>query len=189
MFYLGNKKVILMETPIPQKHPELRLDPIEFLILLKQKSKSYELKELTESIKKDFAGTLELANDELFKRLENLRTNGFISLETKGLISKKNYFSLTAKGESKLKEEIKYFEQDIRIFNRFYSVVLGLMNQNFPKMVEDIRRMMEYSVSSIQQTLNNLTKPVRESVITVLSTLLKEKQPVSSQKDFDKTKT
>ncbi|MCD6484271.1 MAG: hypothetical protein J7L47_04070 [Candidatus Odinarchaeota archaeon] len=164
-----------MEIPIPRKHPELRLDPIEFLILLKLKSKSYELKELTESIKKDFEGTLELTNDEVFKRLENLRTNGFVSLEAKGLLSKKNYFLLTEKGENKLKEEIKYFEQDIKIFNKFYSVVLGLMNQNFPKMVEEIRKMMEYSVSSIQQTLNNLTKPVRDSIINVLSTLLKEK--------------
>ena len=170
-----------METPIPRKHPELRLDSIEFLILLKLKSKSYELKELSESIKKDFGGTLELTNEEIFKRLENLRTNGFISLETRGLISKKNYFSLTEEGEQKLKEEIKYFEQDIKVFNKFYSVALGLMNQNFPKMVEEIRKMMEYSVSSIQQTLNNMTQPVRDSIINILNTLLQGPQVPTKQ--------
>ena len=174
-----------MEAPIPRKHPELRLDPIEFLILLKLKSRSYELKELTESIKKDFAGTLEITDEEIFKKLENLRNNEFVSLSTKGLISKKNYFSLTQKGEAKLKEEIKYFEQDIKIFNKFYSVVLGLMNQNFPKMVEEIRKMMEYSVASIQQTLDTLTKPVRDSILSILNNFISESQPKDDSKSTD----
>ncbi|MGQ4834369.1 MAG: hypothetical protein ACP6IS_10810 [Candidatus Asgardarchaeia archaeon] len=163
-----------MQPPFPLKHPELRLDPIEFLILLKLKTKDYELKELTENIKRDFAGMMEFTKEDIFTRLENLRKNGFVSMETKGLISKKNIFKLTIKGEEKLREEIKYFEQDILMFNRFYSIVLGLLSSSFPKMMDDIKRIIEGSVASLNQTIESLTKPLRDTLLNMLNQVLNQ---------------
>jgi len=172
-----------MKPPFPIKHPELRLDPIEFLILLKLKSKDYELKELTKSIQKEFAGLMDITDEDIFKRLENLRANQFIEMETKGLIAKKNVFKLTIKGEEKLREEIDYFKQDILIFNKFYSIVLGLLGTSFPRMVDDVRKIIEGSLNNIQQTVSSLSKPVRDAILNMLSEIIKKSKSSSAENE------
>ena len=162
-----------MEPPFPVKDKELRLDPIEFVILLKLRDQEYELKQLTESIKKEFGGMLEITEEDIFKRLENLRVNGFVSLEKRGVIGKKNYFKLTDAGEKKLKEDIKLFQQEIVIFNKIYSTILKLVSASFPKTVEDISKALQNSIMSFSDVIKTATEPLQDAFFGTLNQILK----------------
>lgn len=172
-----------MTTPISVKDKELRLDLIEFMILLKLKKKEYELKELTESIRKELGDVLKIQEEDIFQRLEVLRLNGFVNIEKRGLISKKNYFSLTDKGESKLREDVKLFEKEVVMFNRVYSTIFNLIGSTFPKMIEDTKRMVQNAVFSMSEMIKSATKPIQDAFFNTINQIAKSKEKAAEQEE------